>query len=308
MARFLPTVLALVMATVAWAQLPATAPAGAAVRDDTEFLRRQMVMGGVVTIPPGTYVTTRPVMLTNVSDLTVFAYGVTVQADAKQSTKNSLVGDMFQLRNCRRIRILGMSFDGNRTARGGFANDPQTIHLISCTDVTIRDCSFTGDVCDGVFAWGGLNPKTADAACQRLTIDSCRFRDPGRSCVSLVGAAWCNVTGNDFEGPGGDPGVAVDVEANTGDPAGINHHITIANNRCRNLKSAFFVVKTATPSGVIIVGNQVDSTKGDGIFNEGRDTIITANNVTNTGRVGVSQVKPGTGQITTNNGTIHQGR
>jgi len=279
---------------------------GAPARDDATYLAQQLKSDSVVTIQSGVYSPSRPIVLKNVSNLTVFAYGVTIRADAKQSTATAAQGDTLQLTNCQSVTILGVSFDGNRAARGGFAVNPETVRLNSCSDIRFRDCSFTNDVCDGIFAWSGwVNPPSANLACQRITVDSCRFSDPGRNCISFVGAAWSSVVNCDFTGPGGDPGVAVDVEANSGDPSGINHHITIANNRARGLKGAFWVTKTSGPSGVIVAENQIDGISGDAIFNEGSKTLIAANNVTNCAKAGVSQPQPGTGQITTNNASVY---
>lgn len=274
-------------------------------RDDTTYLTSLLKRGGSVTIPAGRYVVKQTIMLSNLHGLTVWAYRVTVVSDPSQTIATS-VGDTFQLSNCSDVQIYGLSVDGNRVARGGFGMNPETVRLNACSDVLFRDCSFTGDVCDSIFAWSGQVPCTnIDLACRRISVESCRFTDPGRNCISLVGAAWCNVTNCNFTGPGGDPGVAVDVEANNGDPVGINHHITISGNRVSNIKSAFFVIQTTSPHDVVISNNQIDGTSGDGILNFGTNTVVTGNNVSNCARAGISCPRPGTMIQSGNNATVY---
>src|SRR5579859_5557748 len=102
---------------------------GAPARDDATYLAQQLKSDSVVTIQSGVYSPSRPIVLKNVSNLTVFAYGVTIRADAKQSTATAAQGDTLQLTNCQSVTILGVSFDGNRAARGGFAVNPETVRL-----------------------------------------------------------------------------------------------------------------------------------------------------------------------------------
>lgn len=275
-------------------------------RDDASYLQKLMCKSStVVTLPPGHYNPSHPIILSGLSDLTIFAYGVSLMASPTQPTDTAANGDTLQIKNCNRVKIFGMRIDGNRVARGGFANNPQAIDIYCSNDILIEDCWFTGAVCDDIFAWGGFNPLSVSMACQRVTLHKNNHRDPGRNCVSLVGAAWSSVCSCDFEGPGGDPGVAVDIEANGGDPIGINHHISIQDNRVRNFKGAFWAIKTANPYSVSVSNNVIDGTSSDAIFCEGTQAVICGNAVTNCARSGVSVCNGGNAIITGNQATVY---
>lgn len=299
------TALVMAFAAVLWGDPATTRPAP---HDDAPTLQKRLNRNDVVVTLAADYQTATPVILTNVHGLTVFAYGASITAAPTQTTGDvNGNGDTLQLTNCSNVNIFGLAFNGNRNNRGGFSPNPVTVRLTGCSDIRFRDCSFTSDVCDALYLCAGYQPKTADLACRRVTVDSCRFNDPGRNCISIIGAAWCSVVNCDLaDAVTSAPFAGIDIEANAGDPDGINHHLTISNNRVRNVRCAVQIVGVTSPTGIVITGNQIDSTRGDGIYNEAAGTLITGNNITNcpVNAVGISSPAPATVQHVGNNATV----
>ena len=242
--------------------------------------------GGKLTLtaPPAAFHIGHYLIIRDGHDIEIDGQGATFQCLGRLPIADAN-GDTLRLVNCRHITIRNLNFDGNRDARGGFNTNPETLRLNSCTDVLVEHCSFTSDVCDGIFAWGGFHPPSADRACRKLRIVGCSFSDPGRSCISMVGACDVLIEGSALEGAHlTRPGAALDIEANLGDPAGINHHISFVNNHVRGCALGVGIIQVCSPHDIIISGNFFEGMvspardwSSAGVFIQGENVVVMGN-------------------------------
>jgi hypothetical protein len=289
--RFLPCVLNLIAAAhVCLASEAQSQPTVLAPDDAMPLQARLDVLaaagGGKLTLTaaPSVFHIGRFVLVHDAHDIEIDGQGATLRCLATLTNADAR-GDSLRFVNCRHIAIRNVHFDGNRDARGGFNSNPETLRFNSCDDVLVERCTFTHDVCDGVFAWGGYHPRTSELACRNLRITGCSFADPGRSCISMVGTCDALIENSTFEGARlTRPGAALDIEANPGDPPGINHHIRFINNRVRGCAMGVSVIQSASPHDIIISGNFFEAMVSPapdwlsvGVFTLGTNVLITNN-------------------------------
>ena len=112
---------------------------------------------------------TQPIILDNVSDQVFDGQKMTIMAADNQQTDTADHGDTLRLVKCSNVTIRNFTFNGNRDNRGGFAGSPVTIRLNGCTDIVIENCIFLNGVCADIFLWCYASPQ-----------------DPNDHCLSLI--------------------------------------------------------------------------------------------------------------------------
>ena len=230
--------------------------------------------------PWNTYVVTSAVIWQSRSNITVDGHGATVLVDPSTSISQT-EGSTFIFSSCSHVRVRNIHFDSQRQLRPGSWNaNPQTLYLIKCRDVTVEDCTFTNDVCDGVYGWGGGSPSFGDE-CRDIRVLRCTFDNSGRNAISFTAAAFVSIDHCEFRhirAAMTTINAGVDIEPNPTDPPGMCHDIHISN--CTAVDCVFGLTGF-NPSGtynLVFVGNTV-AYCDYGIITEHSGTIIHDNTV-----------------------------
>jgi len=245
--------------------------------DDSATLAKYFWGGKASVIPPGEYHVGKQINVSMTADITVSGYGVRIVA--LPSLPATSVGNMLRFDRCSRVTLMGISFDGNRKGRGGFKGEPQTIRLNGCRDVLMRDCNFSGAVCDDVFVWCGVRWTDPKDHCQGVRVTGCRFSDPGRNCISVIHGTDIRIDHNTFaDAVTSDPFSAVDVEPNAGDAPGITSDVTLEENLVRNCGKGLAVQGMVKGlSGMVFRGNIIRDCRVAGIYCEAVGAVIMGN-------------------------------
>lgn len=292
LAFVLAAVVAAVSAT-AFAQTPTTNPVmiGAPVpapttkpaplpRDDYQQLQRLLNKGGKIEISPGLYQVSQT--LRPVSNSIIVGTDVTIRAFPNQSTL-AASADTMRLVGLTNVKIAGIHFDGNISARGHVAQDSSqaSIGAWGGSDIEVTDCTFTGAVCDDIFVGSSKGPYAPvtdlTTVPQWVTLRNNKHSTSYRQMLSVVHCRHGRVIGNSFRDQTSPfTGVSVDVEANPGDMAGVLSDITIAGNTFSNCNQGVNINGVASPANVQVCGNRfTDGLRG--VLNLAPGTLIKDN-------------------------------
>ncbi len=253
------------------------------VRDDAPALAKQLGRSSaVVTLTPKDYTAATPIELRNVHDLVVFAQGVNLTADSRQSTAVT-AGNTLNLIGCSNVRIVGLSIDGNRRGRG-LGLEAVAVRLNACVNVTLKDLSIIDAVGDGVFLWTGSDPTNPGDHCRAVRITGCTIADPGRNCISVIHGTGIRIDHNTLIGAATSaPMAGLDVEPNAGDAPGITTDVEADHNVVDGCGSGLCAQgMVAGMTGIKFRFNQVRGCASKGIFLTASGALVDGNDVRGT--------------------------
>lgn len=211
--------------------------------------------GGEVRLAPGVYVSGTQVNIRGISGFALVGEGVTLRGQIR-------------LDDCKDFRISGITFDGDRSARGSQPNLP-TLRLANCTGFTIENCRFRDSRGDHLYF---------ESACRDGLITNSQFVDAWRNAIAVINAHHLRFTANTIDTVHGEVlGAGMDIEANAEDPEGCNHDIIITGNSLRNCaESGVRITNGREPFRIDVLENTFEKCP-TGVLVGGRDCRIRGN-------------------------------
>ena len=233
-----------------WLDVKAFGAEGNGTADDTDAIQAAIDAGTHIYFPPGTYMVNQ-LFIADASDVVLCGYGATLKKEAG-SVMWTRILDIASSEN---IRILGLTFDGNKSQVAG---SPQggcgSIYGSELTNFLFQDLT----ICNSCY--GAVNLSD----CHQGSITECSFNDIDVGILGMdransdIDIDHCSFTGGTSEGVSF--GIYTFVTAEDFTEIGYHDHINITN--CTFLNKNANCIQMRNVRNVLVANNILERTDG----------------------------------------------